>query len=179
MWGVRTAGTQGLGWSSEYKEAEMGRGVWRHGAEGQLGSCGVPPAIPNQSHLRTHLPHEYMGTQQETRGFAPGQASAKHLPSCDLLPEAPHPLVCWVCTRLSRQVPRGTCPGPAGLPSLGFILNKAATLLLDSSRHWKRHSRILLKSPLSYNSSAWCLSMAQLPCYPHKQHSNNKSLCRC
>ena len=89
-------------------------------------SAQVLPAIPNQSRFCTHLPREYKGTREATRAFAPGQASAEHLPSCDLVPEAPHPLVSWVSLRLSKQAPCSTSPGPAGLPSLGFILNQSS-----------------------------------------------------
>lgn len=84
----------------------------------------------------------------------------------------------------SAQGSPGRLPVAPAQAQQGFLAwdsssTKAATLLLDPSRRWKWHSRILLKSPLSYKSSAWCLSMAQLPCYPHKQRSNNKSLRRC
>lgn len=108
------------------READVGGGVQRRGTESPSRSCGALPAIPNQSRRSTHLPHEYMGTQQETRAFAPGQASAEHLPLCDLVPEAPHPLVSWIIARLSKQAPRSSRPGPAGLPSLGFILNQTS-----------------------------------------------------
>lgn len=71
--------------------------------------------------------------------------------------------------------PRAWCPGsvwgsPSRLPTAaapaqqGFLVwgspsTKAATLLLDPSRHWKRYSPVLLKSPPSYKSFTWCFLM--------------------
>lgn len=135
----------------------MGRGVWRHGVQSQHRSSGALPAIPNQSRLCTHLPHEYTGTQKETRAFVPGQASADHLPSCDLVPEALHPLVSCVNTRLSKQAPCSTSPGPTGLPNLGFILNQSSDFASGSQQALEAVQLYSLEVTPSYKSLPWCL----------------------
>lgn len=104
------------------------------GVRCQLGSCGATPAIPNRSRLGTHLPCEDTGTREEMRAFAPGQASAEHLPSCHLVPEAPHSLTSRVSTRVSEPAPRSTGPGPEGLPSLGFSLNQSSYIASGSQQ---------------------------------------------
>lgn len=106
----------------------MGGGVSRHGAQSQLRSCGALPAIPNQMHtfqlcLCTHIPHEYRGTWQETRAFAPGQASAEHLPCVTLCLR--HYIPCPPGSAEALQA-GSTSPDPPGHPSLRFTLSQSS-----------------------------------------------------
>lgn len=143
------------GWSSDNTGRQRWK-HWRHEAQSHPRFCGTLPDNPNQSRPCTHLSYEYLATPQETRAFALVHASSEHLPLRDLVPEAPHSWCPGSVWGSPSRLPTAPALAQQGFLVWGSPSTKVATLLLEPSRPWKRYSPVLLKSPPSYKSFAWC-----------------------